>query len=318
MQRLQAVEIRHLQALVAVAEEQSFGRAAQRLGFTQSAVSQQIAAFERSLGAPLFDRPGGPLPVTLTATGDALIPHARAVLGQLAAADDEIDRLLAGEWGRITIGTFQSISVKALPAIVGELRAERPAIDIHFFESDDNDELIHRTLDGELDVSFVVGEPGDERLDHEVLCRDPFVAIARAADTLPESLDAPTLRAHPLIGQHANSCCSLIEHGLIEMGVPIEYVYRSNDNSAVQAMVRAGMGIAVMPWLAIDPDDPDVRVHDLDPPIAPREIGLVTRRGRARTAATNRFIEIAREVAARLHAERAAPSGRQRLARASA
>jgi DNA-binding transcriptional LysR family regulator len=183
---------------------------------------------------------------------------------------------------------------------------------------DDYDELIHRTLDGELDVSFVVGEPGDERLDHEVLCRDPFVAIARAADTLPESLDAPTLRAHPLIGQHANSCCSLIEHGLIEMGVPIEYVYRSNDNSAVQAMVRAGMGIAVMPWLAIDPDDPDVRVHDLDPPIAPREIGLVTRRGRARTAATNRFIEIAREVAARLHAERAAPSGRQRLARASA
>ncbi len=315
MQRLHAVEIRHLQALVAVAEEQSFGRAAQRLGFTQSAVSQQIAAFERSLGAPLFDRPGGPLPVTLTATGDALLPHARAVLGQLSEADTEIDRLLAGEWGRITIGTFQSVSVKALPAIVGELRAERPAIDIHFYESDDNDELVNRTLDGELDVSFVVGDPCDDRLEHEVLCRDPFVAIARASDALPAALDAAMLRAHPMIGQHASSCCSLIEDGLTKMGVPIQYVYRSNDNAAVQAMVRAGMGIAIMPWLAIDPDDAEVRVHDLEPPIEPREIGLITRRGRARTAATERLVEIAREVATRLHGAHETAGSLRRLTR---
>ncbi len=301
MQRLHSVELRHLQALVAVAEERSFGRAAQRLGFTQSAISQQIAAFERSLGAPLFDRPGGPLPVELTATGEALIPHAQAMLAQLATADDEIDRLLAGEWGRITIGTFQSVSVKALPAIVGELRAERPGIEIQFVESDDNDELINRTLDGELDVSFIVGDAHDDRLEYETLCTDPFIAISRSADALPTRLDARTLRQHPLIGQHASSCCSLIETALREMGVPIDYVYRSNDNAAVQAMVRAGMGIAVMPWLAVDPDDADVRVHELDPPITPRQIGLITRRARSRTAATERFIEIARDVARRLH-----------------
>jgi len=238
MERLHDVDIRHLNALVAVADERSFGRAAERLGFTQSAISQQIAGFERSVGAPLFDRPGGPLPVELTPVGSTLLPHARAVLAQLESADAEVARLLAGETGRITVGTFQSVSVKALPIIVGRLRAARPSLDIHFVESDDNEALVHHTLDGALDVSFVVGAVDHGRIEYEELCRDPFVAISPAAMALPRALDAAALRAQSLIGQNANSCCALIDDGLRDMGVEPDYVFRSNDNSAVQAMVR--------------------------------------------------------------------------------
>lgn len=300
--RLLSVDVRHLAALVAVAEERSFGRAAQRLGFTQSAVSQQIAAFERSIGTALFDRPGGPLPVEITPAGDALLPHARAVLDRLDAADAELDRLLAGEGGRITIGTFQSVSVKALPIIIGRLRGERPDLEIRLVESDDNDELQRRTLDGELDVSFLVYHgDADQRLDFEELCRDPFVAISRAADGLPAVLGQRELSATSLIGQHASSCQLLIDRGLQRMDVAADYVFRSNDNAAVQAMVRAGMGVAVMPWLAIDADDTDVSVHELEPPLAPRIIGLIQRRGRTLSPATARFVEIAREVASELH-----------------
>src|SRR6476619_4497094 len=109
------LEIKHLVALQAVAAERSFGRAASRLGFTQSAISQQIAALERIVGEPVFDRPGGPRPVELTPAGRVLCDHASAILERLARADDDLARLRAGEAGRIVIGTFQSISVRVLP-----------------------------------------------------------------------------------------------------------------------------------------------------------------------------------------------------------
>ena len=85
------VELRHLLALQAVAEEGSFGRAARSLGYTQSAISQQIAALERIVGQRLIDRPGGPRPVTLTDAGALLLTHARAINARLAAAQADLD-----------------------------------------------------------------------------------------------------------------------------------------------------------------------------------------------------------------------------------
>ena len=81
-----ALELRHLQALLAVTDEGTFSRAAGRLGYTQSAVSQQISALERMVGAPVFDRPGGPRPVELTEAGRVLVDHARGVLNRLGLA----------------------------------------------------------------------------------------------------------------------------------------------------------------------------------------------------------------------------------------
>src|ERR1700732_1063746 len=80
------VELRHLAALEAVAQEESFGRAARRLGYTQSAVSQQIAQLEKVVGAKLVERPGGPRAVSLTDAGRLLLRHADAIVARLAAA----------------------------------------------------------------------------------------------------------------------------------------------------------------------------------------------------------------------------------------
>src|SRR4051812_20037227 len=101
---LDDLSIRHLAALQAVAEEQSFGRAAARLGFTQSAVSQQIATFERVIGQPLFDR--GPRTIELTPVGQVMLRHASAILGHLATAEEEMAQVLAGAGGRLSVGTF--------------------------------------------------------------------------------------------------------------------------------------------------------------------------------------------------------------------
>src|ERR1700712_5388942 len=139
---LRDLEIRHLQALQAVAEEGSFGRAAQRLGFSQSAVSQQSGALERVVGESVFDRPGGPRPVELTPVGCMLLDHANAVLSRIRQAEDDLERLRHGGSGRLVIGTFQSVSVRILPTIVQRMRSEVPGVLIKAVESDVNEDLV--------------------------------------------------------------------------------------------------------------------------------------------------------------------------------
>jgi DNA-binding transcriptional LysR family regulator len=305
MASLRDVEIRHLLALQAVADERSFGRAASRLGFTQSAVSQQVAALERIVGEPVFDRPGGPRPVELTPAGRVLYDHASAILERLARADDDLARLRAGEAGRIVIGTFQSISVRVLPDLLALIRTERPGIDMRFVEEDENELLVARLVAGELDATFLVGPANDDRCESIRLFADPFVAISchrPGSETDVRPISPAELAAEPMVGQQDNSCQAIIDEGLRVAGADPSYVFRSNDNAAVQAMVRAGMGRAVLPLLAVDLADPDVVVRPIEPPIPPRVIYMVLPVGRTRSPALQRFVELAREACGRFGA----------------
>src|SRR5215208_7063252 len=99
--RLLAVELRHLLALQAIAEHRSFGRAAVALGYTQSAISQQIAALERAVGERLVERPGGPRPVSLTEAGQLLLRHAEAIVARMQAAAADLAAYSDGEAGTL-------------------------------------------------------------------------------------------------------------------------------------------------------------------------------------------------------------------------
>ena len=175
--QLRDLELRHLVALDAVATEGTFGKAALRLGYTQSAVSQQIAALERLVGGPVFDRPGGPRPVELTPLGKIVLGHARDVLARVDATGDAIERFVAGTVGRIDIGTFQSVSNVLLPAMVQQLRREHPDVDIRLFEEEDNDAGAQAVLAGELDLAFTIGHRSGN-LESMLLLDDPFVLVA--------------------------------------------------------------------------------------------------------------------------------------------
>ncbi len=295
---LQDLEIRHLSALKAVAEEGSFGRAATRLGFTQSAVSQQIAALERAVGSPVFDRPGGPKRVELTPTGALLLEHAEAILGRIVTASDDLDRLRTGSAGHLTVGTFQSVSVRILPSVVKAMRAERPGVEIRLHESDDHEAILEQLLAGSLDVAFVVARIEDPRLDITELFFDPFVAVTARGDhgAVVGPMTAAELAELPLIGEQPSSCQLLIDRGLAGIGVEPEYVFRSSDNAALQAMVRSGLGCAVMPLLAVDTEDPEVVVRPIEPPLPPRPIAVATVAGRTLAPAVERFIEVTEEV----------------------
>ena len=148
------LEMRHLLALVAVVETGTFSAAAEQLGYTQSAVSQQIGILERIVGATLFERPGGRRPVQLTAAGQMLLTHARAVITRVNAAAADLRALASGEQGELRVGTLPSVGSKILPSLLGTFRAEWPCIQIVRQESRESADLTRRR-DRELDVTFI-------------------------------------------------------------------------------------------------------------------------------------------------------------------
>src|SRR2546425_3255873 len=115
------VELRHFLALEAVAREGSFGKAATALGYTQSAVSQQIATLERIVGQRLVERPGGPKPVSLTEAGRLLLTHADAIAARVAAAQADLTALAEGQSGKPRGGGFQSVGQRVLPGGMARL-----------------------------------------------------------------------------------------------------------------------------------------------------------------------------------------------------
>src|SRR5438445_9238856 len=115
------VELRHFLALEAVAREGSFGKAAAALGYTQSAVSQQIATLERIVGHRLIEGPGGPKPVSLTEAGTLLLTHAGAIAARIAAAQADLNALGGGQAGTLRVGVFHGAGQRVLPAVMHRL-----------------------------------------------------------------------------------------------------------------------------------------------------------------------------------------------------
>jgi DNA-binding transcriptional LysR family regulator len=297
MTTIRDLELRHLVALDAVATHGTFARAANVLGYTQSAVSQQIAALERTVDAKVFDRPGGPRSVELTPFGEVLLERGRDLLRRVDALGHELDRFREGHLGHLTVGTFQSISSTVLPVIVGRFREMSPDVSIQLFETDADEALNDQLMSGETEVAFVVGDVA-EGLESRHLLTDPFVLIARPGQFPAGVVPIADLAREPMIGQRENSCQLLNEAGLRASGHEPNYVFRSNDNGTVSAMVRAGMGVAVMPLLCTEPEDPRTSLHDLDPVIPGRHVSIAWRSGRTLSPAAEAFIDITSEVCA--------------------
>jgi DNA-binding transcriptional LysR family regulator len=295
------LELRHLLALKAIAEEGTFGRAAASLGYTQSAISQQIAMLERIVGQRLIDRPGGPRPVSLTEAGELLLRHANAIAARLQAAQADLSALDAGDAGPLRIGTYQSVGARVLPALLREFSEHWPKVEITLQESADDLDLIRRVERGELDLSFVVLplEPGPyEAIE---LMRDPYVLVVPAGSPLASRDRPPSLRElveHPLISYRTCRTTQRVEDRLRHAGRDPRIVFRSDDNGTVQGLVAAGVGIAIVPRLTVDETDESIEVVDLGDRVPPRLIGIAWHRDRRRTRAAEAFVECAQQLTA--------------------
>jgi len=298
VERVPEIETRHLIALRAVADEGGFGAAADVLGYSQAAVSQQIAALERVVGVRVLDRPGGPRPATLTPAGRLVLQHGRAVLDRLELLGTELRTLRSGDGGRVVCGTFQSITVRLIPDLVAAMREELPAVMLSLYESDYHEELIERVVDGQIDVAFLSSPASDARLEMIPLGLDPYVLLtpAERGRGRPGPFPLRDLVGRPMIGQKESDYQSHVDDGLRAHGVSPVYTFRTNDNGGVQAMVRAGLGVAVMPMLTVDTADPGIAVRQLEPALVPRTIYVGLRREGARLPAAERVAQLARRI----------------------
>jgi DNA-binding transcriptional LysR family regulator len=302
------IELRHLAALQAVAEEGSFGRAAVRLGYTQSAVSQQIAQLERVVGVKLLDRPGGPRKVSLTEAGRMLLPHADGIMARLQAAHADLAALAEGAAGPLRVGTFQSVGAKVLPSVLRRFTAEWPQIEVDLSEETLDEDLVRAVERGELDVAFSTMPTVDGPFEWVELMSDPYVLVVPKGSPLARG-GAPSAReicAQPLVGYRLCRSTDRVLNHLREKGGEPRIVFRSDDNGTVQGVVGAGVGSALMPRLTVDEADPAVEVIPLAGRVPDRVIAMIWHRDRVRTPAADAFIAIAAEVARELSAQPAA------------
>jgi molybdate transport repressor ModE-like protein len=290
--RWEALEVRHLRALAAVVEEGSFAGAARELGYTQSAVSQQIFALERIVGGPVLSRhPGGRRPAELTETGQVVLAHARPVLARVRAAQADVAALALGEAGHLSIGAFQSFGTRILPTLLARFRAMRPGVAIEIRETVDAKELLAWIESGELDVTFGVLPLDDGPYEARELLSDPYVLVTQAGAAEESLGDLEGARLIFSCGHEQG----LVESLLLGRGIVAASSSRFDDNGMIQALAAAGEGVAIVPRLTVDLADPRVAVHPV-PDLPSRQLVAVWHRDRQLSAAAGEFVATAVEV----------------------
>jgi molybdate transport repressor ModE-like protein len=291
------VELRHLAALQALADEGSISRAAARLGYTQPAVSQQLAALERLLETRLYDRRRGPAGTRLTPAGERLLIHARAMLARIEIALTDVKAARDGHAGVLTIGTFPSAGTAILAPSVTTFRKAAPGVEMRLIESTSDLELLRLLERGQLDVTFAMLPLRDGPFAWRKLMDDPYVlVVGRASGALAdaETVSLSDLSELPLIEfRHSEE---RVRQSLRLRGLPANVIFRSDDNPTVMALAAGGLGVAVVPRLTVQPGY-DIRILEL-PDLPPRQIAIVWHRDRERRAADEAFIDAAAHVAA--------------------
>ena len=298
------VELRHLAALEAVAREGTFGRAAVSLGYTQSAISQQIQTLERLVGERLLERPGGPRADSLTEAGALLLRHAESIIARLHAAQADMAALSQGQSGALRIGTFQSVGAKVLPNVMRRFLTAWPHVELELTESASDDDLLRLIERGRLELAFAMLPTLEGPFESEEILRDPYVLLVPAEHELGglERTSIAELGDLTLIGNRACRSTALAEGELVQRGVTVDVAFRSDDNGTVQGLVGAGFGAALVPLLTVDPNDARVSVLEIEPEIPHRRIALAWHRDRHRSPAARAFADIAREVCAEVEA----------------
>jgi molybdate transport repressor ModE-like protein len=298
------IEVRHLAALDALAREGSFRKAAARLGYVASAVSQQIASLERLVGQRLVERSRGGGPVRLTPAGELVLGHATAILGRLAAAEADLGALAGGSASLLRVGITESVGVRVLPELVRGFAADWPRVRLRPTEAAADLELYAGIEQGQLDLSFVELPPPPGPFDVRELLVDPYVLVLAVDSPLAaRPFELADLGGVPLVGHMRCRGLARVEAQLRAHGVEPEFAFRSEVNATIQALAGAGVGAAVLPALAVDPANERTVVRELVG-IPPRRLALARHRDRYHSAAADAFIACAVAVCAAIAHER--------------
>jgi DNA-binding transcriptional LysR family regulator len=297
------IEARHLRVLRAVAATGSFSAAGRELGCTQPAISQQMKALEASVGTPLLVRGGREM--RLTQAGEALVRHAAGILAGLTAAEEEVAAIAGLRAGRVRLVSFPSGSSTLVPTALAALRAAHPGTRVSLEEAEPP-ESVDRLRAGDCDVALAFryeGAAGTEEWADLVvrpLLTDRLVALLPERHRLAraQSLAVGELAREPWIAGCPRCRGHLVEV-CQEAGFTPRIDFATDDYPAVAGLVGAGLGVAVLPQLAIESVRPrGARAVTLEPAVR-REIVALTLPDLAQVPAVAATLEQLERAAAR-------------------
>jgi molybdate transport repressor ModE-like protein len=285
---------RRLRVLREVARAGSLARAADVLSYTASAVSQQIAALEREVGTVLLERRARG--VVLTDAGHVLVAHAEAILAQLEAAEAALAELADVRSGRLRMASFATAGARVLPRAVDAFRARHAGIEISVRQATPR-QSVRLLRDGGLDLALTVDlDPAPaEGVAVVHLFDDPVRLALRRDHPLAGAAD---IRLQDLAGETWIDVPRLTAGGKVlaracaRAGFEPRVAYESDDYTVIQELVGAGMGVALLPDLALCPPHESVVLRSLGPDGPRRHIQAATRPAAFRSPAAAAMLEI--------------------------
>jgi DNA-binding transcriptional LysR family regulator len=294
------LDFKRMRVLREVSRQGSFSAAAAALSYTQPAVSQQIAALEREAGTRLVER--NARGVRLTEAGEALVGHAEAILARLAAAEAELEAIAGLRGGRMRLASFATAGATIMPLAIATFRDRHPSVELSLVEAEPETSIpALRTGELELALTFQPNAlADDEGIEHEHLLDDPMYAALPAAHRLAgrARIRLEDLASEPWIQPTASCPCSrLVTDACGARGFQPHVAFESDDYLAVQGLVAAGVGVSLIPDLALSSVREDIVIRPLSPRPVVRRVMVATQPGALRSAATVAMVDILREVA---------------------
>ena len=295
------LDVRRMRVLREVAAHGSFSAAAEALNFTQSAISQHVAALERESGAKLVER--GSRGVRLTEAGQALVAHADAIVARIECAEEELAALAGLRGGRLRLACFQSAGATLVPRAVAEFHRRHPDVELSMIEAEP-DAANAALKAGEIDLALVYdfeALPGmlDGELELTHLVDDGYDAIVPRDHRLAEKrqLRLADLAEEPWIAStDACGCRQITESACRDAGFEPRVAFEADETLAAQALVAAGVGVTMLPRLALTTVHPAVVARKISHPPT-RRVWAARLKGSFVSPASEAMVQILQDVA---------------------
>jgi DNA-binding transcriptional LysR family regulator len=304
------LDVKRLRVLREVAARGSFSAAAESLAYTQSAVSQQIAALEREAGSRLVERSARG--IRLTDAGRALVRHTDVILARLADAEAELEAIAGLRGGRVRLVSFPTAGATVLPKAIAAFRERHPAVELSL-EPAEPEEGIARLKSGEADIALTI-DAAACRLDYTGIDRvhlldDPMYVMLPHDHALAarSRVKLEDLAGESWISGSARTCpdTTIMLRACQAAGFEPRIAFHSDDYLAIQGFVAAHVGVSLIPDLALVTVRDDVVVRELAMRTPPtREIGAATLTDAWRSPAVDAMLAVLLEIGAEYATER--------------
>jgi DNA-binding transcriptional LysR family regulator len=299
------LNVARLRVLREVAHRGSFSAAAEELSYTQSAISQQIAALEAETGMTLLQR--HPRGVSLTAAGQTLVGHAEGILARLESAEASLSAIAGLRGGRLRMASFPTAGATLMPLAIATFRARYPDVELTLAEGEP-EQIALRLRAGELDLAllFEFGpSPLSEGIARVELLEDPlFLALPRDhALAGRRKLRLADLRAEAWVQTaSASPCARYVVRSCHVAGFEPRVSFESDDYQTVQGLVAAGVGVALIPELALTVVREDIIIRALAPHPPARQVIAATAAGARLLPAAPAMLGVLEEAATQYEA----------------